>query len=114
METLSIQTSMANNRQVKFNDAGGVRHELEAKKLCSFMFAYIPSGNYRKFISMVVDRMDLGGELLKADMACAIQAIAEEYEISLLEKGEVMPVPDNMTEEEWQEVLARPEPIESN
>ncbi len=31
-----------------------------------------------------------------------------------IDDEEVMPVPDNMTEDEWQEVLARPEPIESN
>jgi hypothetical protein len=117
METLNIQTSMGKNRQVKFDNGIGIRHELEAMKLCWFMFAYIPSGNYRKFISMVVDRMDGGSTELKADMSRAIEAIAEDYEESVeyhSHDEEVMPVPDNMTEDEWEVVLARKEQVESN
>jgi len=123
MQTLSIQTSMDKNRQVKFNNGMGIRHEIEAKKLCEFMFAYIPSGNYRVFISMVVDKMYTNSPLgfnkqnVNNLIAQAIDAIAEEYMESKeyhSHDEEVMPVPNNMTDSEWEVVLARTEQVESN
>jgi hypothetical protein len=123
METLNIQTSMGKNRQVKFDNGIGIRHEIEAMKICEFIYAYIPSGNYREFVSMVIDKMYVNSPLgfnkqnICNSIAKAIEDIAKEYEESIEchpHDEEVMPVPDNMTEDEWKVVLARKEQVESN
>lgn len=121
METLNMEISSSRGRQVNFFLGTGLDKEIEAMKICKFMYAYIPSRNYREFISMVVDRMDYMPKFsseLKADMAKSIEEIAEKYEESIeyhSHDEEVMPsVPDNMTEDEWEVVLARKEQVESN